>query len=171
MGSDALPHAYAPAPALQEQRENWIWRELSQPEAKDFTIGIMGFGGFEQDSARKPKTLGFNVIGWTKSGRKVEGFETYCDAGLNVFLGITDFLVGLLPLTPDTRHIYNTDPFTRLRRKGPFGAPVFHQRRPRRQPSGRRYPRRPQRRYTTRRVHRRKPAGASAASKSVSVDG
>nr|WP_298100134.1 glyoxylate/hydroxypyruvate reductase A [uncultured Shinella sp.] len=109
----------------EAQRDKRIWRELSQPEAKDFTVGIMGFGVLGQDAAKKLKTLGFNVIGWSKSGRKVEGFETFGDSRLDTFLGRSDILVGLLPLTPDTKGIFNTGLFTRLSRKGPFGAPVF----------------------------------------------
>lgn len=111
--------------AYEAQREKRIWRELSQPEASELTVGVMGFGVLGQDSARKLKTLGFNVIGWSKSGRKVEGFETYDESGLDAFLGKTDILVGLLPLTPDTRGIFNTGLFRRLSRKGPFEAPVF----------------------------------------------
>jgi len=111
--------------AYEAQRENRVWRELAQPEAKDVTVGIMGFGVLGQDSARKLKALGFNVIGWSKSGRKAEGFETFDEAGLDTFLGRTDILVGLLPLTPETKGIYNTGLFTRLSRKGPLGAPVF----------------------------------------------
>ncbi|WPE22090.1 glyoxylate/hydroxypyruvate reductase A [Shinella zoogloeoides] len=111
--------------AYEALRQKRIWRELPQPEAKDITVGIMGFGVLGQDSAQKLRALGFNVIGWSKSGRKAEDFETYDEKGLDAFLGRTDFLVGLLPLTPDTRDIYNTGLFTRLSRKGPFGAPVF----------------------------------------------
>lgn len=109
----------------EAQRKKRIWRELAQPEAKELTVGIMGMGVLGQDSAKKLKTLGFEVIGWSKSGRKVEGFEVFDEAGLDTFLGRTDILVGLLPLTPDTRGLYNTGLFTRLSRKGPFGAPVF----------------------------------------------
>ncbi len=111
--------------AYEAQRQKRVWRELSQPEAKDFTVGIMGFGVLGQDSAAKLKTLGFNVIGWSKSGRRVEGFKTYDEKGLDTFLAKTDILVGLLPLTPETKGIFNTGLFTRLSRKGPFGAPVF----------------------------------------------
>lgn len=111
--------------AYEALRRERVWRELDQPEACDLTVGIMGFGVLGQDSASKLKALGFNVIGWSKSGRTVEGFETYGEAGLDAFLAKTDILVGLLPLTPDTRGIFNTGLFTRLSRKGPFGAPVF----------------------------------------------
>lgn len=109
----------------EAQRKKRIWRELAQPEAKELTVGIMGMGVLGQDSAKKLRTLGFEVIGWSKSGRRVEGFEVFDEAGLDTFLGRTDILVGLLPLTPDTKGLYNTGLFTRLSRKGPFGAPVF----------------------------------------------
>ncbi|MCD1265078.1 glyoxylate/hydroxypyruvate reductase A [Shinella sumterensis] len=111
--------------AYEALRRERVWRELDQPEAGDMTVGIMGFGVLGQDAARKLKTLGFNVIGWSKSGRAVKGFEVFDEAGLNTFLAKTDVLVGLLPLTPDTKGIFNTGLFTRLSRKGPFGAPVF----------------------------------------------
>jgi glyoxylate/hydroxypyruvate reductase A len=109
----------------EEQRARRVWRELAQPEAKDITVGIMGFGVLGQDSASKLKALGFNVIGWSRSRKTVDGVETFDAAGLNEFLGRTDILVGLLPLTPDTKGIFNTSLFNRLSRKGPFGAPVF----------------------------------------------
>ncbi|WKL41406.1 NAD(P)-dependent oxidoreductase [Sinorhizobium meliloti] len=101
------------------------WRDLSQPEAADVTVGIMGMGVLGQDAARKLAMMGFKVIGWSRSKRVIEGVETYDAAGLDAFLGRTDFLVGLLPLTPDTRGIFNAALFAKLSRNGPFGAPVF----------------------------------------------
>lgn len=111
--------------AYAAQREKRVWRELAQPEAKEITVGIMGLGVLGQDAAAKLKTLGFRVVGWSRSRKEVEGVETFDADGLDAFLAKTDFLVGLLPLTPDTTGIYNTGLFTRLSRKGPFGAPVF----------------------------------------------
>lgn len=111
--------------AYEAQRQKRVWRELVQPEAKELTVGIMGFGVLGQDSAGKLKALGFNVIGWSRSRKQVDGFETFDASGLNAFLAKTDILVGLLPLTPDTKGIFNTGLFTRLNRNGPLGAPVF----------------------------------------------
>lgn len=111
--------------AYAAQREKRVWRELAQPEAKEITVGIMGLGVLGQDAAAKLKTLGFRVVGWSRSRKEVEGVETFDADGLDAFLAKTDFLVGLLPLTPETTGIYNTGLFTRLSRKGPFGAPVF----------------------------------------------
>ncbi|WP_018235336.1 glyoxylate/hydroxypyruvate reductase A [Ensifer sp. BR816] len=108
--------------ALARKRE---WQDLIQPEAADVTVGIMGMGVLGQDAARKLAVMGFKVIGWSRSKRVVEGIHTYDAAGLDAFLGRTDFLVGLLPLTQDTKGIFNGALFKKLSRKGPFGAPVF----------------------------------------------
>ncbi|MCG5474716.1 MAG: glyoxylate/hydroxypyruvate reductase A [Sinorhizobium fredii] len=101
------------------------WRDLSQPEAADVTVGIMGMGVLGQDAARKLAVMGFKVIGWSRTKRAVEGIDTYDVAGLDAFLGRTDFLVGLLPLTADTKGIFDATLFRKLSRNGPFGAPVF----------------------------------------------
>ncbi|MCG5479958.1 2-hydroxyacid dehydrogenase [Sinorhizobium alkalisoli] len=101
------------------------WRDLSQPEAADVTVGIMGMGVLGQDAARKLAVMGFKVVGWSRTKRVVEDIETYDAAGLDTFLDRSDFLVGLLPLTPETTGIFNRGLFAKLSRKGPFGAPVF----------------------------------------------
>ncbi|MBP1887920.1 2-hydroxyacid dehydrogenase [Sinorhizobium mexicanum] len=108
--------------ALAQRRE---WRDLIQPEAADITVGIMGMGVLGQDTARKLAVMGFKVIGWSRTKRTIEGMDTYGAADLDAFLARTDFLVGLLPLTAETKGIFNANLFVKLSRKGPFGAPVF----------------------------------------------
>ncbi|MDK1377446.1 MULTISPECIES: glyoxylate/hydroxypyruvate reductase A [unclassified Sinorhizobium] len=108
--------------ALARKRE---WRDLIQPEAADITVGIMGMGVLGQDAARKLAVMGFNVIGWSRTKRTIEGVDTYGAADLDAFLARTDFLVGLLPLTAETKGIFDADLFAKLSRNGPFGAPVF----------------------------------------------
>jgi glyoxylate/hydroxypyruvate reductase len=109
---------------LKQQRER-RWLELPQPEASEVTVGIMGLGVLGQDSAAKLKALGFNVIGWSRSKKEVEGIETFHGAELDAFLARTDILVGLLPLTPETRGIFNASVFSKLRQGGALGKPVF----------------------------------------------
>ncbi len=108
--------------AMQKRRE---WRELTQPEAADLTVGMMGLGVLGLDAARKLKMMGFNVIGWSRTKKTVEGMETFDAAGLDAFLGKTDILVGLLPLTAQTTGLYNAALFARLRQGGALGKPVF----------------------------------------------
>lgn len=108
--------------SMQKQRE---WRELAQPEAADVTVGVMGLGVLGLDAARKLKTMGFNVIGWSRTKKHIEGMETHDADGIDAFLAKTDILVGLLPLTPETTGLYNASVFSRLRQGGALGKPVF----------------------------------------------
>ena len=109
----------------ERQRAKTLWAPLNQPEASELTVGMMGLGVLGSDAAAKLKVMGFNVIGWSKSKKTIDGVETFAGADLDTFLGKTDILVGLLPLTAETSGIFNSDLFSKLRGKGPLGAPVF----------------------------------------------
>jgi glyoxylate/hydroxypyruvate reductase len=113
------------APAYLAQQRAHVWRELSQPEARELTVGIMGLGVLGQDAARKLKVMGFDVIGWSRTRKQIDGIETFDARGLDDFLGRTDILVGLLPLTDETRGIFDASLFSRLRQGGALAKPVF----------------------------------------------
>jgi len=120
----ALSHLRQMPTYLAQQRRS-EWRELAQPEAKDLTVGVMGLGKLGLDSVAKLKIMGFNVVGWSRSAKVIEGVETFDADGLNAFLGRTDILVGLLPLTPETRGLFDSSLFAKLRQGGALGKPVF----------------------------------------------
>lgn len=111
--------------AYEAQAKAHVWEDLSQPEAADITVGVMGLGVLGQDAIRKLQVMGFHTIGWSRSAKNLEGIETFDGPQLDAFLSKTDFLVGLLPLTADTKGIFNASLFSKLSRNGPFGAPVF----------------------------------------------
>jgi glyoxylate/hydroxypyruvate reductase len=108
----------------RQQRQN-TWRPLAQPEAAEINVGIMGMGVLGSDAARKLKAIGFNVLGWSRTKKAIDGVATYGAAELEEFLGKTDILVGLLPLTAETRNIYDTALFAKLRKTGALGGPIF----------------------------------------------
>lgn len=112
-------------PAYARAQAKRHWEELAQPEARDVTVGVMGLGVLGQDAARKLKVMGFHVIGWSRSAKAIEGMQTFDGSGLDDFLAQTDILVGLLPLTAETRGIYNKALFAKLRQGGALGKPVF----------------------------------------------
>jgi glyoxylate/hydroxypyruvate reductase A len=111
--------------AYDRQQRARTWRPLAQPEAADVTVGIMGMGVLGSDAARKLKMMGFNVLGWSRTKKDIEGVESFAEAGLDEFLAKTDILVSLLPLTPQTRNLFDTKLFSKLRRDGALGGPVF----------------------------------------------
>ena len=111
--------------AYDRQQREKVWKPLTQPEAADVTVGVMGLGMMGADAARKLKLMGFNVLGWSKSRKQIDGVETFAADGLDEFLGRTDILVCLLPLTPETRHILDARLFAKLRKNGALGGPVL----------------------------------------------
>ncbi len=112
---------------FDEDQKAKRWRpDRAPPIAGDVRVGIMGFGVLGQDSARKLKTMGFDVAGWSRTPKSVEGFEVYAgEEGLTPFLNRTDILIALMPLTPDTTGILNRSLFQKLARGGALGGPVL----------------------------------------------
>lgn len=110
----------------RQQREKSFDDDRFQPAARSVRVGIMGMGELGQDAARKLKIIGFDVAGWSRSPRSVEGIPTYAGAGgLADFLARTDILVCLMPLTPDTRGMLNAALFAALPRDGVLGGPIL----------------------------------------------
>ncbi|NYJ14777.1 glyoxylate/hydroxypyruvate reductase A [Rhizobium leguminosarum] len=101
------------------------WAKLIAPEAAEVTIGVMGLGILGLDAVAKLKVMGFNVIGWSRTRKEIDGVETFDAGALDSFLASTDILVGLLPLTPETTGFYDSGLFKKLRRNGALGHPVF----------------------------------------------
>ncbi|MFN7009580.1 MAG: 2-hydroxyacid dehydrogenase [Allorhizobium sp.] len=112
--------------AYHRQQRGHVWHEFSpQPEARDVTVGVMGLGVLGEDAVKKLKVMGFDVVGWSRRKRQIDGIETFDADGLDAFLGRTDILVGLLPLTAETRGLYDAALFGKLRQGGALGQPVF----------------------------------------------
>ena len=110
-------------PRYRRQQAEKVWSEdRVQPAARDVTVGILGLGVLGTDAAAKLGTLGFNVAGWSRTAKSVEGVETHAgDAGLDGFLSVSDIVVCLLPLTPKTRGILSKPLFAKMKRRGPLG--------------------------------------------------
>jgi len=95
------------------------WRDRHQPPASDIRVGVMGLGVLGRDAAELLVRLGFGVAGWSRHPRSLPGVATFSGAaGLDQFLGRTDILVALLPLTPETRGILSMPLFLKLARDG-----------------------------------------------------
>lgn len=122
----ALAHLRQLPRYIAQQRAGTWEDDRFQPAARDVRVGVMGLGELGRDAAAKLRVMGFPVAGWSRSGRAVEGVETFGgEAGLDAFLARTDILVVLLPLTEATRGILNLDLFGKLAQDGPLGGPVL----------------------------------------------
>lgn len=104
----------------EQARRNW--REVVQPASPDVRVGILGFGELGQAAAKALKAVGFDVKGWARTQKSVDGVETFSgEAGLTPFLNATDILVVLLPHTPATEGIVDYDLLSKLRRDNALG--------------------------------------------------
>jgi glyoxylate/hydroxypyruvate reductase A len=110
-----------------EQQRQRLWREEQHPpSAREVRVGVMGLGTLGGDAARKLQVMGFDVAGWSRSPKNLDGITTLSGAdGLSAFLARTDILVCLLPLTPDTRGILNRRLFEKMARDGRLGGPII----------------------------------------------
>lgn len=87
------------------EKEN-LWKRRRQFLASDRTLGILGLGELGGTVAMKLLGMGFNVAGWSRRPKNLRGVMGFSGAsGLKDMLRISQALVCLLPLTPDTRGI------------------------------------------------------------------
>ncbi|WP_050478321.1 2-hydroxyacid dehydrogenase [Herbaspirillum rhizosphaerae] len=112
--------------ALANQR-NMIWNRTPPAAASSCSVGIMGVGQLGAHVAGELLRMGFKVRGWSRQEKTVDGMQSFHGESLSDpqfwdFLGGTDILVCLLPLTAQTQGILNRATLTAL----PAGAALIH---------------------------------------------
>lgn len=98
------------------QQQNTEWKSHETYSKNDLTIGIMGLGELGQPVAQRLVSNGFQVIGWSRSAKRIEGVQSYTGKQLDTFLKESNILVCLLPLTPETDGILDLQLFKKLRK-------------------------------------------------------
>lgn len=84
------------------------WRKDVPPLARDRRVTILGLGALGAAAARTLKALNFDVAGWSRSPKALDGIKTFTgDDGLSAALERAEILVLLLPLTPGTENVLN----------------------------------------------------------------
>ncbi|MFP4092404.1 MAG: 2-hydroxyacid dehydrogenase [Cyclobacteriaceae bacterium] len=95
-----------------QQEQRW---QKAEPVEKAISIGLLGLGELGRETARQLSLLGFQVHGWSRSEKKLEGMQTYAgDQGLKDMLPRVNVLVCLLPLTSQTEDILSLSLFRLL---------------------------------------------------------
>lgn len=104
---------YVAAVILARRRRLWEFAELQRerrwrprPPVEGATVGLLGLGELGVAAARTLRSLDFEVLGWSRTRKDLEGVESFTgDDGLGAMAGRSDYLVCLLPLTPETEGI------------------------------------------------------------------
>ncbi|MEE4177782.1 MAG: glyoxylate/hydroxypyruvate reductase A [Bacteroides sp.] len=93
---------------FQEQQKQKLWKKKRYLRLDQVRIGIMGTGIIGHHVASGLLRVGFQVFGWSRSEGQPTAYQKFFgEVQLKDFLGQTDILVCLLPLTPETKGILN----------------------------------------------------------------
>jgi glyoxylate reductase len=76
------------------------------------TLGVIGLGAIGQAVARRAGAFGMRVLGWTRSGRQVDGVEP---RPLDALLAESDFVSIHVALAPETRGLLDAQALGRMR--------------------------------------------------------
>lgn len=91
-------------PAYAQFQRQRVWQQLAYRRPEQVTVGLLGLGALGAASAARLKEAGFNVIGWSRAAKSLEGVETFHgEQGLDLLLNRSEILVCLLPLTGETK--------------------------------------------------------------------
>jgi len=92
------------------------WKRRRQYLASDRTVGALGLGELGGSIAAKLRALDFNVAGWSRRPKQLEG--VFCSTDLDEILSRSDAVVCLLPLTSQTKGILNKDRIQKIKKDG-----------------------------------------------------
>ncbi|NVK24489.1 MAG: glyoxylate/hydroxypyruvate reductase A [Gammaproteobacteria bacterium] len=95
---------------FRQQQSQQLWKPKSK--RKGNRVGILGLGQLGQKAAELLNLFGYQVSGWSQSVKKLT--DVNCLTGEDAFRELvqgSDYLVCLLPLTPETTGILNEDVF------------------------------------------------------------
>jgi len=112
---------YALAFVLQEQRHlrqyhhqqmRSEWKSYPPRKAAHTTVAVLGLGRIGLVVAQRFSDNGFKAAGWSRNHKNLPGVD--CFAGVDrlpVALASADYVVSVLPSTPQTRGMFNSDLF------------------------------------------------------------
>ena len=105
---------------LQINGQDGVWRAHTPPLAEERTVTFLGLGILGASSGQALRQLGFNVRGWSRHAKTVDGIKCYHGAdGLKTALSGADFVILLLPETLKTKNTLNIESLSLLK-KGAF---------------------------------------------------
>ena len=113
----ALFHLTKPYAGIALDQKEHRWRRRVSETLAGTTLGILGLGVIGQELARKAEALEMRVIGTRKSPAPLPHVaQVYGPDGTDEVLAASDWVLLLLPVTPETRGFMNV---ARLKRMKP----------------------------------------------------
>ncbi|SLN72559.1 2-hydroxyacid dehydrogenase [Ruegeria meonggei] len=91
-----------------QRRAEWVPKApLCAPET---VVGVLGLGHIGTRSAAMLRAVGFQVMGWSRSPKQIEGVTClHGNAALPELLGQCDHVCSILPSTPETIGLFDAE--------------------------------------------------------------
>ena len=92
------------------------WSPVAPREAHKTVVGVLGLGHIGGRTARLMRDLGFQVLGWSRSPKEMDGITCLSGPdGLTDLLGRSDYICAILPSTTETRGLLNAEMLSRVK--------------------------------------------------------
>ena len=121
---------YALAYVLQEQRHLHRYRQqqarsewISYPprKAAETTVAVLGLGRIGLMIAQRFLDNGFKVTGWSRSEKRLQRIDCHHgEQGLTAMLALADYVISVLPSTPQTLKMFNRALFSKFKPESVF---------------------------------------------------
>jgi len=100
------------------QQRAGIWQAHALKRADEVTVAVLGLGQMGRTVAQALVRSGYRVLGWNRGvANAMEGVQVHAGAGtLPHVLAQSQVVINLLPLTPETRGLFNAETFALMPR-------------------------------------------------------
>jgi glyoxylate/hydroxypyruvate reductase len=86
------------------------WEPLAPKQNHKTRVGVLGLGHIGGQTAQLMRDLGFEVQGWSRSAKDIAGVQCHHgEATLAPLLAQCDYVCAILPSTPETRGLINSE--------------------------------------------------------------
>jgi glyoxylate/hydroxypyruvate reductase A len=110
-------HRLLPDYQLAQQRREW--KRLPVLRTAERKVGVLGLGQIGLGIAKYLRDHGFLTAGWARTKRAIEGIEVYAGRDqLGAFLGRSEIVVNMLPMTGETENILDRAAFAAMPKGG-----------------------------------------------------
>ena len=111
----AIMHHLKDFSKYTRQESYQYWQQHRYKTIPETTVAVLGLGQIGGYVAKQLAKIGFKVLGWSNSPKKIRKVKNYIgQKQLQTLLKKTDVLVNILPLTDATQGILNKDLFQQL---------------------------------------------------------